>query len=893
MALLERLQILIDADGKGAVREFQKVGATADRELSRVDERTQKMSAGLTTFGATAVTASAVAAVGLGKLAMTASDYGEAISASSVIFEKEAVPALEAYGEAAAEASGLSKTAAVDGANQFGTFGKAAGLAGDDLVDFSTDLTSLAGDLASFKNTTPDEAIQALGSALRGEAEPLRKYGVLLDDATLKAEAMALGIYSGNGPLTTQQKILAANEAIFKQTSDAQGDFARTSDSLANRQRALAAEFENVKIKIGEGLIPLFEKFAGVATSALDGFGALPDSAQSAIGTIAGLGVVAGGAVGAISLISGQAIKARDSLTLVGTDGTRSLNKVGKAATALGGVLATIAVTDIVFNFVNEGSGVVEDAKRAVDELTIARDKLNEGGVLDAFGDTVAAEQNTLRFQNLWQEFGAEIEIVGTGVKADIEQTQRAFDSLDPKNQEAALAALKAATSELDPSSDQYKTNTEFIKTNEKALEKHAEASKVDAKETGGAADATADATLKIKDYGTALDFVKATQEITAAGASGFADALKASSGGLNDNLDAAQGVGSAFKDLGETIGLLPAKYDLGAAAAGKYTDEQNKALDTFQAAGSAVQTQLETLIATGASYEQITLAAAGYEAQLRKQLESVGITGEAQEEYIRLLGLTPEQVSTAIQLSGMEQARAQLAFLQGDLDNLPEEVQSNIYAKVAQNDWTGALELYKQFKDKQVNVTIKPGYDLADFKMFGGTGQPGVSRMPKWIQPLLGRASGGPIPGVGNSDSELILATPGEFVIQKSAAQAIGLPMLERLNKADKSVIADMGAKVQRFANGGMALKNAGAAFREKGGPLAAGQLAVVGENGPELFRPKMAGDVIPNNQIGAATSSEQSSGGNVYIDTVNTNSVEELPYEMSRAALRMKALL
>ena len=53
------------------------------------------------------------------------------------------------------------------------------------------------------------------------------------------------------------------------------------------------------------------------------------------------------------------------------------------------------------------------------------------------------------------------------------------------------------------------------------------------------------------------------------------------------------------------------------------------------------------------------------------------------------------------------------------------------------------------------------------------------------------------------------------------------------------------------------------------------------------------MAGDVIPNNQIGAATSSEQSSGGNVYIDTVNTNSVEELPYEMSRAALRMKALL
>lgn len=864
MALLERLQILIDADGKGAVREFQKVGATADRELSRVDERTQKMSAGLTTFGATAVTASAVAAVGLGKLAMTASDYGEAISASSVIFEKEAVPALEAYGEAAAEASGLSKTAAVDGANQFGTFGKAAGLAGDDLVDFSTDLTSLAGDLASFKNTTPQEAIDALGSALRGEAEPLRKYGVLLDDATLKAEAMELGIYTGNGALTTQQKILAANEAIFKQTSDAQGDFARTSDSLANRQRALAAEFENVKIKIGEGLIPVFEKFAGVASSALDGFGALPDSAQSAIGTIAGLGVVAGGAVGAISLISGQAIKARDSLTLVGTDGTRSLNKVGKAATALGGVLATIAVTDIVFNFVNDGTGVVDDAKRAVDELTIARDKLNEGGVLDAFGDTVAAEQNTLRFQNLWQEFGAEIEIVGTGVKADIEQTQRAFDSLDPKNQEAALAALKAATSELDPSSDQYKTNTEFIKTNEKALEKHAEASKVTAKETGEVADVTEEATLKIKDYGTALDFVKAAQDITAAGASGFAEAIKASSGGLNENLDAAQGVGSAFKDLGAIVGQLPAQYDLGAAAAGKYTDEQNKALDTFQAAGSAVQTQLETLLATGASYEQITLAAAGYEAQLRKQLEAVGITGEAQDEYIRLLGLTPEQVSTAIQLSGMEQARAQLAFLQGDLDNLPEEVQSNIYAKVAQNDWTGALELYKQFKDKQVQIKVNVDWS-------GNTAAGAAARQGRAGPEVYRRASGGTIPGTGNGDTVPAMLTPGEFVIRKDAAAAIGMPMLQRLNKGDKSVIADMGAQVQRFATGGMV------------------------ESSPtvsQVYRPTMT---YADSGRGATPGEmpAQSSGGNVYIESVTTTSVEELPYEMSRAALRMKALL
>jgi hypothetical protein len=75
-----------------------------------------------------------------------------------------------------------------------------------ELATFSNDFTALASDLASFNNTTPEEAINAIGSALRGESEPLRKYNVLLNDAKLKAAALELGIYSGSGALTDQQK---------------------------------------------------------------------------------------------------------------------------------------------------------------------------------------------------------------------------------------------------------------------------------------------------------------------------------------------------------------------------------------------------------------------------------------------------------------------------------------------------------------------------------------------------------------------------------------------------------------------------------------------------------------------------------------------------------------
>lgn len=210
---------------------------------------------------AVALGAATVAAVTLGKKAVdAASDLGEEQSKTNVIFA-DGADEIEAFARQAAQSLGQSQVQAMRASNTFATFGKAAGLAGDDLVTFATDFTALASDLASFNNTTPDEAITAIGAALRGESEPLRAYGVLLNDATLKAAALELGIYDGTGALTAQQKILAAQAEIYKQTGDAQGDFARTSDGLANSQRILSAEFENLQARIGEKLLPIALKF--------------------------------------------------------------------------------------------------------------------------------------------------------------------------------------------------------------------------------------------------------------------------------------------------------------------------------------------------------------------------------------------------------------------------------------------------------------------------------------------------------------------------------------------------------------------------------------------------------------------------------------------------------
>jgi hypothetical protein len=189
-----------------------------------------------------------------------ASDLNETVSKSQQIFGT-ASKSVEQFASNSAKQFGMSKKTAIDAAASFGAFGKAAGLTGEDLGTFSTDLVALSADLASFGNTTPEEAALALGAALRGEAEPIRKFGVLLDEATLKQEALAMGIITNTkSALTPQQKVLAANAAILKQTADAQGDFARTSDGAANQQRIMSATLEDVQAKLGEKLLPAFQQ---------------------------------------------------------------------------------------------------------------------------------------------------------------------------------------------------------------------------------------------------------------------------------------------------------------------------------------------------------------------------------------------------------------------------------------------------------------------------------------------------------------------------------------------------------------------------------------------------------------------------------------------------------
>jgi len=260
------IKILIDGDTSGL---DQALGKTSRNIGSMVADASKKFAIFSAALGG--------AGIVVGKqLVDAASDLNEVTSKTEVVFGDAAAGVIE-FASKAGVALGQSKTDALAAASGFGVFGKAAGLTGKDLGKFSTDMVALASDLASFSNTSPEDAALALGAALRGEFEPIRAYGVMLDDATLKAKAMELGIYDGTGALTMQQKVLAAQSAIMEQTTDAQGDFARTQGGMANQSRILSARMEDLKARLGQALLPIALRVVTVFGQIIDKVGPLAE----------------------------------------------------------------------------------------------------------------------------------------------------------------------------------------------------------------------------------------------------------------------------------------------------------------------------------------------------------------------------------------------------------------------------------------------------------------------------------------------------------------------------------------------------------------------------------------------------------------------------------------
>ena len=208
--------------------------------------------------------------LGAGALAVNqASDLNEAVSATNTVYGDSAQGVID-KSKQASQAVGLSQEQYLTATTQLAAFGTQMGLNSDETANFSEQMVTNAADLASFYNTSPTDALEAQTAAMRGEFDPLERYGIIMNAATVQQYALSKGIWDGNGTMTNQQLQLARSGYLMSQLTDdtgsahaAQGDFIRTSAGLANQQRILSAELKDTAASIGTVLLPFVLK--GVA----------------------------------------------------------------------------------------------------------------------------------------------------------------------------------------------------------------------------------------------------------------------------------------------------------------------------------------------------------------------------------------------------------------------------------------------------------------------------------------------------------------------------------------------------------------------------------------------------------------------------------------------------
>ena len=258
----------------GLKRQAEQAGDDAGKAIS--GKLKSRMSAGLK--GGMMAGAGLLGALGIGSALaggakdslLAASNAEQAVGGVQAVFKGAAKGLLEAA-KTADQAVGMSATAYSEMATVLG-----AGLKNKGIKEFSAETQKLIGlgaDLAAQYGGSTQDAVSSISSLMRGESDPIEKYGVAINETAIKAELAARGQTKLTGAALETAKAQARLKVLFKQTADAQGAFARESDTLAGKQQRAGAAWDNLKVKIGNGLLPVLTDLMGfVNDKVLPGF---------------------------------------------------------------------------------------------------------------------------------------------------------------------------------------------------------------------------------------------------------------------------------------------------------------------------------------------------------------------------------------------------------------------------------------------------------------------------------------------------------------------------------------------------------------------------------------------------------------------------------------------
>lgn len=375
---------------------------------------------------------------GAKKLVDAAGDLQQSVGGTAAVFEN-ASGAVDEFTKNSADLVGMSENAARTITSKLGASLKGFGMSTDEAAAQAINLTKTGADLAATLGGKTDDAVGALGSALRGEYDPLERFGIALKASEVNAKAVSMGLASSESDVTAYAKGQATLALITERSAFAQGQFAREADTAQGQAQRAQAKTEDAAASLGESLLPVYTKIQETIGFVADAFSALPGPAQTAVIGFAGVIALGPSIVDSFKL----AFKAVSTLVTaildagtkaVGTQGAiASLNTTTSATSAAAGA-ATLSMGPLIAVMI---AGAAVYKVFSDNQAKAARESAKNDARVESFTDAISNNTKTLE-DNI------------RSVIAQDFATQQSFKDLPTANFEKLADAVTGSSEELD-----------------------------------------------------------------------------------------------------------------------------------------------------------------------------------------------------------------------------------------------------------------------------------------------------------------------------------------------------------------------------------------------------------------------------------------------------------
>jgi len=629
--MAEELKVRITGDAT----DFDLALSDAQKSLVKFSKQAAELGKTMSTY----VTAPLLAA-GAASIKM-ASDFNESLNKVDVSF-KSASGSVTEFAKTSLKSYGIASGTALDMASNFGDMATSMGLGVGEASKLSTSLVGLAGDMASFKNIRIDVAQTALNGIFTGETESLKRLGIVMTEANVKAYAFSQGITKQYDTMSQAEKVMLRYQYVMSVTKNAQGDFARTNENAANQMRMFGEGMKQLSAEIGQVMLPAVTSITKAANGMITGFSGASEGTK---GFVVALGLIAAGTGPLLFLVGTIVPKVIEGFNLM-TAAAVKFNLTLKTAGGIAGLatllgLAATSAYDYA-KAMNPDNKLTEQEKKDANAIReknkqilasielLKKQKAMAGGPItgmntaqgiskESYDIQIAAQQKLLTQNNaliagIEKKAIADAAATKIADAAALKEQQRISGALGGKK------AKKGAKAAKDPNIELYKDDFEFYQDYSKRLQ--AEKDRV-AKEDLAASDAMAskylsDRQKEVENLASTYD-----QQVAAR------QRLHQSTTAIDEKYQSDRAAMQAKFDE-EDLAAMTEKFDEVNAVITKFADE-----DAATAAAN-VAAQMEKIMAVGQMVADVAGQAFGALGQ--SIVDSMGLASTGLEGFAQVM---------------------------------------------------------------------------------------------------------------------------------------------------------------------------------------------------------------------------------------------------------------